>query len=76
MARIMDKLTRRQQLVFMFFELDALRGVEIGALLGIGLHRVYRLLYTARAIFLREAAHPVGGHALRAGTHELAESSK
>jgi len=56
--RILDKLTRRQRLVFIFFELDALSGLEIGALLGIGLHRVYRLLYDARATFLREAARP------------------
>jgi RNA polymerase sigma factor (sigma-70 family) len=58
MARILDKLTRRQRLVFIFFELDTLSGVEIGALLGIGLPRVYRLLYAARATFLREAARP------------------
>src|SRR5882724_10371373 len=45
MDRILDKPTRRQRLVFTFFELDALSGVEIAALLGIGLHRVYRLLY-------------------------------
>jgi DNA-directed RNA polymerase specialized sigma24 family protein len=56
--RSLDKLTRRQRLVFIFFELDALSGVEIGALLGIGLRRVYRLLYAARATFLREAARP------------------
>jgi DNA-directed RNA polymerase specialized sigma24 family protein len=76
MDRILDKLTRRQRLVFIFFELDGLTGLEIGALLGIGLHRVYRLLYAARATFLREAAHPVGRDALRAGTHALAEGRK
>jgi RNA polymerase sigma factor (sigma-70 family) len=58
MDRILDKLTRRQRLVFIFFERDALSGVEIGALLGINLHRVYRLLSAARATFLREAARP------------------
>jgi DNA-directed RNA polymerase specialized sigma24 family protein len=55
---ILDKLTRRQRLVFIFFELDALSGVEIGALLGISLQSVYRVLYAARATFLREAARP------------------
>jgi RNA polymerase sigma-70 factor (ECF subfamily) len=55
---ILDKLTRRQRLIFILFELDALSGVEIGALLGISLQRVYRLLYAARATFLREAAGP------------------
>jgi RNA polymerase sigma-70 factor (ECF subfamily) len=58
MDRILDKLTRHQRLVFILFELEALSGAEIGALLGIGLHRVYRLLYAARATFLREAARP------------------
>jgi RNA polymerase sigma factor (sigma-70 family) len=56
--RFLDKLTRRQRLVFIFFELDALSGVEIEALLGISLHHVYRLLYAARAAFLQEAARP------------------
>jgi RNA polymerase sigma-70 factor (ECF subfamily) len=55
---ILDKLTRRQRLVFILFELDALSGVEIAALLGMSLHRVYSLLYAARATFLREAARP------------------
>jgi len=56
--RILDKLTSRQRLVFIFFELDALSGVQIGALLGITLHRVYRLLYAARATFRQQASRP------------------
>jgi RNA polymerase sigma-70 factor, ECF subfamily len=59
--RILDRLAEKYRRVLVLFELEELSGEEIAALTGIKLATVWVHLHRARALFLAEMNHEMGG---------------